>query len=164
MSGYHIRHPHKEMVEQSELDEVILSQKYMTLAMSKDDEPYLVTLNYGYDREKKCFYFHCSQVGKKIDFLKENPKVYGQIIDDRGYLQTECDHAFRTVQFTGNVDFLTTIEEKKAALIVMMEHLEDEPDVGKNRLLLRSKMEKVGIGKVTVEGISGKENPARPKE
>jgi len=158
LDEYHIRHPHKSIEDEEELDSLILGQKYMTLAMCKDGEPYLATVNYGYDANGKCFYFHCSPVGKKSDFLKANPVVWGQVLDDRGYIQGECDHAFRTVQFKGSVEFLSSIEEKKKALTLMMEQLEDEPDEVKKRLLETSKLEKVAIGKVTVGYMSGKEN------
>ncbi|GAG43343.1 unnamed protein product, partial [marine sediment metagenome] len=58
--------------------------KYITIAMSNDNEPYLATLSHGYNAEEKCIYFHCAKEGKKIDILNENDVVWGQALIDRG--------------------------------------------------------------------------------
>ena len=101
INKYHTRHPEKEITDHSEILRIVKSQKFMTIAMSKDNEPYLVTVNHAFDEEKNCFYFHCSKTGKKADFIHSNTKVWGQILEDNGYLVRQCDHAYRSVHFTG---------------------------------------------------------------
>ena len=115
MTDYHFHHPEKMFTDRAELFEIIAGQRLMTLAMAKDGQPYLITVNYGFDAEANCFYFHCAPEGKKLDYLRANPNVWGQVIENRGYVTGKCDHAYRSVHFAGQVDFLEDEEEKRAA-------------------------------------------------
>ncbi len=101
MDTYHLRRSEKEITDPDQILAIIRGQKYMTLAKCKDNVLYLVTVNYGYDEARNCFYFHCARKVKKQDYLAANPMVWGQIVEDAGYQDGKCDHAFRTVQFQG---------------------------------------------------------------
>lgn len=125
----------------------------MTLSMCCNEEPYLVTVNYAFDRDS--FYFHCANEGKKLDFLKKNNKVYGQILDDRGYITGECNYNYATVQFTGEANVVDNEEEKYSAFELMIAQLESEPEKVKKKLLSR-KLAGVTIIKIKVEKFSGK--------
>ncbi|MCG8641880.1 MAG: pyridoxamine 5'-phosphate oxidase family protein [Desulfobacterales bacterium] len=158
MEQYHSRRPEKMINELSEMIDLIKSHKIMSLAMCKDNQPYLVTVNYGFDEKNQCYYFHSAQVGKKIDYLKSNPVVWGQILEDGGYIQGQCDHAYKTVQFKGKVEFLTDIDEIKDALYLMIDCLEDVPEQIKGKFSNPNSFKKVAICKVTMLGISGKQS------
>ena len=161
MEGYHPRQSNKEIMSDIELSELILGQKHLTMALCKDNIPYISTVNYYYDPGGGYFYFHCSPEGKKIDILKENPVVWCQIMEDRGYIHGECDHAYRTVQFKGRVEIVDSKEEKISALTLMMDQLEDGPTDERKEGIRRRDLTKVAIGKIIVEGMSGKVNPSR---
>ncbi|MBN1486151.1 MAG: pyridoxamine 5'-phosphate oxidase family protein, partial [Anaerolineae bacterium] len=128
MSPYHLRRSEKEIKDEYKLLRIIQGQQFMTLAMAYNDEPYLVTLNYGFDAEEQCFYFHCAHEGKKRDYLARNPIVWGQILEDHGYVATECEHAFRSVHFRGQVTFLEAEDDKRIALELMIDQLEPDPE------------------------------------
>jgi len=145
------------MQEKAEMLNVIASQRVMTIAMCRDSEPYLVPLNYGFDYSECCFYFHCARKGKKMDFLKENPVVWGQVLEDRGYRTGQCDHAFRCVMFHGRVAFLETEDEKRHALEVMIDHCEPDPEPVKSHLLVKGRLDKVFVGRIRVDAMSGKQ-------
>ncbi|MHA1667187.1 MAG: pyridoxamine 5'-phosphate oxidase family protein [Candidatus Heimdallarchaeaceae archaeon] len=85
-----IRRKEKAIDDIERLKEIIQTAKYITLAMCKDNEPYLVSLSHGYNSEQHCLYFHCASEGKKISILKENTTVWGQALLDYGYVQGEC--------------------------------------------------------------------------
>ena len=162
MSDYHLRRTEKELKDPAELRAVLLRQRYLTIAMCRAGQPYLVTLSYAYDEARNCLYFHCASEGKKIDFLRENPYVWGQVVEDLGYLQSECDHAFRSVHFRGRVEMLKTPDEKKHALSLMIGRLEDRPDEVRRRLIADGKLEKVTVGRIALEAMTGKANlPAK---
>ncbi len=158
MQVYHLRRSEKAITDPEQLHAIIMQQKYMTLALAWDNEPYLVTLSYGYDAAAQCFYFHCAAAGRKIDYLRHNPVVWGQIVEDCGYLEGKCSHAFRSVQFRGAVSFLEDPEEKRAALELMIDRLESDPDPVKQKQITDKSVERVTIGKVTVELMTGKQN------
>jgi len=156
ISPYHQRRAELAIAGPAELLEIIQGQKHMTLALCCDNEPYLVTVNYGYDPGEGCFYFHCAPQGKKVDYLRANPIVWGQVLDDRGYLPGRCDHAYRTVQFRGRAEFVEGLEEKRCALALMIERLEPDPEPVKARLLVEERVSKVTLVRVRVLEMTGK--------
>ncbi len=158
MSTYHLRRQEKTIADQDELVAIIRGQKYLTLALCYNDEPYLVSLNYGFDAAARCFYVHCAGEGKKIDILRANPAVWGQVIEDRGYQDARCDHWFRSVHFKGRVSFVDDIEEKRAALHLMIDALEPDPAPVGQRLITAKSLRSVTVLKIAVESWSGKQN------
>jgi len=157
--GYHMRKQEKEITDPEELEKVLLGQRAATIAMCRDGEPYLVTLNYAYSPENRCLLFHCATEGKKLDLIKANPRVWGQIVEDRGYAQGQCDHHFRSVHFWGTAGIITDPAEKRAALSLLIERHEPEPEKMKQRLLGDAKLDDVAVVRITLEGMSGKSNP-----
>jgi len=132
--------------------------KYVVIAMCKDNEPYLATLSHGYDRERNCIYFHCAKEGKKVDILNEQNKVWGQALMDKGYVQGSCDHLYATTQFMGRVTFVESNDEKKHALKVMINALEDDPEKLLDAQLSEKSIEGVQIGRIDIEYMSGKKS------
>ena len=154
---YHMRRKDREIADLRVLKKILKSTKYVTIALSKENQPYLVTLSHGYDEDLNCIYFHCAKEGKKIDYLKANNKVWGQALLDHGYAQGECNHNFATVQFQGKVTFIDTPEEKRQALECMIRHLDTSPET----LLARLNMDAVKniiIGKIKITYMSGKKS------
>ena len=159
MEKYHLRRTDKEIVEETDILEIIDRQEFLTIALCKDNQPYLVSLNYGFDKNAKCFYFHCAKEGRKISYMKSNPKVYGQIIEDLKYKAGECSYAYRSVQFDGIVEFVDGHLEKRHALSLMIEKLErpDQIESMKTKFITDSSVDKVTIGKISNLQFSGKE-------
>jgi nitroimidazol reductase NimA-like FMN-containing flavoprotein (pyridoxamine 5'-phosphate oxidase superfamily) len=155
---YHLRRKEKEITDKTEINEIIFSQAFMTIAMCSENRPYLVSLNYGYDADAQILYFHCAKAGKKLDFLRDNPRVWGQIIEDNGYIKDECSHAFRSVEFEGIVDFLESFAEKKHALDVMIDHIEPNPESLKKRMVNEKRVAGVTIGRIKISDLTAKEN------
>lgn len=157
MEKYHgLRRKEQEIADNNELQAILAKTKYVTVAMCRDNEPYLVTLSHGYDEERNAIYFHCAYEGKKIDFLKANDRVWGQALVDRGYVQGECDHLFSTVQFSGRVRFVEDDEEKRQALTVMIRQLENEPDKVIAAKVTTARVSTTRIGRIDIEYLSGK--------
>ena len=121
---YHMRRHDKEIKDENILKKILRITQYVTLAMVKNNEPYLVSLSHGYDEKKHCIYFHCAQEGKKIDFLKANPLVWGQAMLDQGYVEIECSHNYASVMFSGKVEFIDDKEERWEAISLMTRQLD----------------------------------------
>lgn len=151
-----IRRKEKEIQSREEMIAIIESAKYVTVAMSINDEPYLATLSHGFDRGKNCIYFHCAQEGRKIDILKMNNVVWGQALEDHGYADGSCDHLYATTQFKGRVVFITDSEEKMHALSVMIHQLESDPQKVTDEQITEKSVERVNIGRIDIEYMSGK--------
>jgi nitroimidazol reductase NimA-like FMN-containing flavoprotein (pyridoxamine 5'-phosphate oxidase superfamily) len=158
VKAWHTRHPDKAITDPAELAAVVAGQKFLTLALCAENRPYLVTISHAFAAERNCFYFHCSPVGRKIDLIRANPQVYGQVLEDHGYLAGQCDHAYRTVQFDGRAELVEDAAEKLHALNLLIERLEPEPEPVKARLLKPTRLDAIAIVRVTVTGWSGKKN------
>ena len=151
-----LRRKDKAIESQEELKNILATTKYITIAMSKDNEPYLVTLSHGYDEAKHCLYFHCAHQGKKIEFLEANPIVWGQAVIDHGYAIGKCDHLFETVMFKGEVSFPAEEDEKRHALDVMINQLEPDPKTVHDAQVNDKSVKRVNIGRIDISYMSGK--------
>ncbi len=158
MAKYHMNRKDKEIAERSGLIDVLKHGNYATIAMCRENEPYLVTMNYGYDEEEHVLYFHCAQRGLKLEFMRANPKVCATVIEDRGYKMGECDQAYRSVVFRGTMHTVEDLQEKKRAIDVLLNHLEDDPDRIREKSLKSDEVyEEVGILRLDIEEMTGKE-------
>jgi hypothetical protein len=73
----HLRRKEKEITDEAAMKKVLKTTQYVTIAMTRDDQLYLVSLSHGYDEENRCIYFHCANKGKKLDYLEANDLVWG---------------------------------------------------------------------------------------
>ncbi len=151
-----LRRKEKAIESEEQLRKILASTKYITFAMCKDNEPYLVTVSHGYDKKKHCLYFHCAHDGKKIDYIKTNSTVWGQALVDHGYAPGKCDHLFETVMFQGTVSFPAEVEEKRHALDVMINQLEPEPKTVWDAQVTEKSVKRVNIGRIDISYMSGK--------
>ena len=159
MARYHIRRKEKEITDDREILDIIKNGKFTSISMSKKNEPYIITLSYGYDLTKNALYFHCGE-GQKIDFIKSNPYVCGTIIEDNSY-QEDCIQAFRSVVYRGKITIITEIEEKKHGFVILIDHLEKNPNETKKKLLNSEDVYiKPVILRLDIEDITCKEEKA----
>ncbi len=163
MASYHMLNKEKEISEETELYSILERGSFLTLALAKDNHPYLVSMDYAYDRGEHCFFFHCAKKGKKVDYLRANPAVWGQIAEDNGYIEGECSHAYITLQFMGDVEFQTDVETKRKALLLMIDKYEKDPEPMKKRFINETALQGVLIGKIKIQKMTGKQSPAPKK-
>jgi len=154
---YHIRRSEKAISSAEEMVGIIRGQPYMTIAMCSDGEPYLVTVNHAYDADKNSLYFHCAPEGRKVDVLRANPRVWGQVLEDRGYVRGECDYDYRCVEFEGRAVMVTDEDERRRALELLIEKLEEAPDDAKKRHMAEPSLGKVAVFRIDIRSMTGKE-------
>jgi len=159
MPKYHMRKKEKEITDKNLLSEILRQGKYVVVSMCRDNEPYGVTLSYGYDENKNALFFHCSPEGLKLDFIHQNPNVCATVIEDRGYKMGDCSHAYRSVVFWGKMYQIHDLAEKKHAINVLLEHLEDEPDIVREKSLKSDDdYKEVGILRLDITEMTGKKS------
>jgi nitroimidazol reductase NimA-like FMN-containing flavoprotein (pyridoxamine 5'-phosphate oxidase superfamily) len=152
-----MRRSDREITSQEEIDEILREGKFIVIAMCRGNEPYIVTLSYGYDRDKKCIYMHTGKQGLKNDFIQENQRVCATIIHDKGYIQKECGHEYRTIVINGKISFVEQLEEKKRAMEILLNQLEDMPDIIRERSLKNDEIyNSVSILRLDTESLTGK--------
>ena len=153
---YHMRRKDKEITDPSEMKKLLEQVEYVTLAMAKDNIPYLVTLSHGYDPEKNEVYFHSASTGKKLDIMRENPRVWGQAMVDMGYAEGECNHHYASVMFSGAVSFIEDENEKYEILTGMARKFKEEPEavIGAQNASVMNTV----VGKISVDYMTGKKS------
>ncbi len=161
---YHVRHMDREIKDPAKLERVLKETRYITIALCKDNEPYLVSLSHSYDEDTKCLYFHCASTGKKLDYMKANPRVWGQAIIDRGYVEGECNHLYVTTMFEGRVELIKDIAEKRRIMSHMFTHqvrklstsgkMEMDPHVV--RIGKDAELSSMTVGRIIIEELTGK--------
>lgn len=155
---YHVKRKDKEITDKAEFDSILQKGKYIIFALCRDNEPYIVTMNYGWDKEHNALYFHCALEGDKLDIIADNPKACGTIIEDLGYGHGDCEHYYRSLVLRGKLYQVQTLEEQKHGIGVLIEHLEENPDEAKLLFLKDEKVyTKMHILRFDIEHITGKE-------
>ncbi len=155
-----MRRVEKEIKDKKDLIEILKKGNYSVISMCKENEPYVVTLSYGYDESKHVLYFHCAKEGQKIDFIKFNPSVCGIVIEDNGY-EEGCGQAFRSVVFRGKMITVETLDEKKSGFEVLLNQLEKNPIAIKNKFFKKDETyNNSGMLRLDITEISGKEEKA----
>ena len=155
---YHMRRKEREIGAKAKMRMILAERPFITIAMCRADEPYLVTVNHALDPGTDRLYFHCAQVGKKIDFLEKNPNVYAQAVEDRGYVKDKCDYDYATVNISGRASKVDSDEEKFRALDLLLEKLEPEIDAddARKKFVKGSSLGKVSIYRIDISSMTGK--------
>lgn len=157
MARYHMHKQERQITDANAVWAILAEGKFATLALARGDEPYVVTLNYGYDAETGTLYFHCANEGLKLDFVRENPRVCGTVVQDRGYLPHTCSHAYSSAVFWGTIEILETESEKRHGLGCLIDFLEPDPASTRRRLLAEGgSLRAVTVLKLTIDEITGK--------
>ena len=159
MESYHLRRKEKTISDDSELQRLLQEGKYIILGFCRNDEPYVVTMNYGFDSERNALYFHCAKEGFKLDLIKKNPRVCGTVIEDLGYQTGDCEHAYRSLIIRGTMHVVEDIDEIRHGLELLIDHLEENPAPVKERTFKKpTVLETLLILRLDIESITGKDN------
>jgi nitroimidazol reductase NimA-like FMN-containing flavoprotein (pyridoxamine 5'-phosphate oxidase superfamily) len=154
--SFHVRRKDREIADSEALKNVLKSTKYVTVALCMGNEPYLVSLSHGFDEKRNCLYFHCADEGKKLVYWKSNSKVWGQAVLDYG-VTDECDYAYTSVHFRGEVSLIAGLGEKQHAIEVMVRQLSENPEE-KLAKIKPEKLAKTTMGRIDIDYMTGKQH------
>lgn len=156
---YHMRKQEREIKDKSEIIEIIKRGKFITLALSKSNNPYIVTLSYGYDEVENSIYMHAALEGMKLHIIKSNSKVCATIIEDKGYVEKICSHKYITCVLEGEIVIINDINEKTHGMEVLLNHLEKNPQNTKeNHLKNKEAYKHFSVLKINIRNFSGKKS------
>jgi nitroimidazol reductase NimA-like FMN-containing flavoprotein (pyridoxamine 5'-phosphate oxidase superfamily) len=155
---FHVKRKDREITDPEEMRQVLKTTKYVTIALCRNDEPYLVSLSHGYDSERHCIYFHCAPEGKKLVFAEANNHVWGQAVLDYG-VTDECDYAYTSVHFSGTLSLIGDLSEKQHAMRVLVYQTSNTPEE-KLAKVKPEKLAKTTMGRIDIAYMSGKKHQA----
>ncbi len=147
----------REITDKNTIIEILKNGKFATISMCRANEPYIVTLSYGFDLKRNSLYFHSAKEGLKVEFLRENSNVCGTIVDDLGYVMNDCSHKYRSIVFWGKMATVEDLEEKKYGFNIILNHLEDNPGIVKKRFLKNEQvLDNICILRLNIIEMTGK--------
>ncbi len=155
---YHVRRQDKEITDSETLKKILLETDYVTLALVKDGEPYLVSLSHSYDETMNCIYFHSAPEGKKLDYMRVSPVVWGQALLDHGYHKGQCSHLYASVMFKGNIEFIEDTETKRHVFRMMVNQIEPDPESIMDRMVNSEGIPSTVVGRIHIEYMAGKKS------
>ncbi|HOX06227.1 MAG TPA: pyridoxamine 5'-phosphate oxidase family protein [Planctomycetota bacterium] len=166
---HHMRRQDRAMPDRAEQLDVIRGSRFLTLAMSRDNQPYLVSLCYAFDERENCFYAHGATAGKKLEYVRANPRVWGQVLDDGGYAPGKATYYYRTVMFDALAEVVDDPETKARALRTLIERYEPAAGAGPMaaRMVVQAMVDRTAVLRLRVLAMTGKQNrpeasPAAP--
>lgn len=156
-----MRRKDREIKEIDKVFDVVSKCAIARLAMVDEGKPYVVALNFGYDRvgDDLVLYFHSAMEGRKMTILKKAPDVYFEMdtVNEfiRGTEENPCSFCWRfdSVMGSGKVAFITGNDEKSYALNRIIQHLDK---TGKSYAFPPNGLERTCVYKVVSTDITGK--------
>jgi nitroimidazol reductase NimA-like FMN-containing flavoprotein (pyridoxamine 5'-phosphate oxidase superfamily) len=155
-----MRRKDKEITSADKKIEIVEKNKVCRVALSRNNFPYIVPLNYGFTFEgnKLTLYFHSATEGKKMDIIKANSNACFEIDCDCKLVESEkpCSYGyeFKSIVGFGKIVVMATTEEKIKGLNILMKH-----QTGKEAQydFPEEVLRKVIVYKMEVEEFTGKQ-------
>lgn len=151
-----MRRKDRELNNYDEICEILKLGKIAQIAFIDNNEPYIVTLNYGfmYQDEKLKLYFHSAKDGKKIDCIRSNPNVCFTIAICDPFVVGEkaCNYGmkYRSVVGYGLMRLVEKSDERQLGLDLLMKQYtgKDAWDYD-NEMLLKTAVMCIEVTKIT---------------
>ena len=150
----------REVTDINEIKEILDKSMIVHVGMIAGDEPYVVPMNYGYTLEdgELCIYLHGAAVGRKIDIIKANPKVFFEMECDvtpfEGKVACQYGTTYASVMGLGKAEVLETPEEKIDGLVKFM-----KTQTGKDFAFDEKMVSIVSVIKITAKDFTAKKRP-----
>ena len=127
-----MRRKDRQITSEEIITDILQRAQVIRIGLNDGEEPYIVPMNYGFVKTEKGFdfYMHCAQEGRKIDIIRENPKVCFEIDIDHelksGPKACGWTMNFKSVMGTGVISILENTNEKELGLEIVMGHYNPE--------------------------------------
>ena len=150
-----MRRTDKEITEQQEMNEIMKKAQVCRLAVSYQDMPYIIPMNFGYSNQ--ILYFHSGGDGLKLSILRANPQACFEVDVDTQVIPGEraCNWTmqYRSVVGFGEVEFVEELESKREGMKIIMQHYSDGESVFED-----SELAEVTLFKLKINTMTGKKS------
>ena len=150
----------REVTDINEIKEILDKSMIVHIGMVDDGEPYVVPMNYGYTLEdgELCIYLHGATVGRKIDIINKNPKVFFEMECDvtpfEGKVACQYGTTYASVMGKGTAVVLDDVNEKIDGLSKFM-----KTQTGKDFTFDEKMVSIVNVIKITASSFTAKKRP-----
>jgi len=152
-----VRRTDRQVNDHEQIREILERADVCRIAMSDDNVPYVVVMNFGLGKGNS-LYFHSASEGKKVNILKRNNLVCFQAdIEHELILHTiscGCSMKYKSVVGMGRITFVNDLSEKYEALQAIMAHYTQKPEhVFKEELVKRTTVMRLDIEEITGKAL-----------
>ena len=150
----------REVTDINEIKEILDKSMIVHIGMVDDGEPYVVPMNYGYTLEngELSIYLHSATVGRKIDIIKKNPKVFFEMECDvtpfEGKVACQYGTTYASVMGHGTAVVLEDSADKIDGLVKFM-----KTQTGKDFTFDEKMVSIVSVIKITAKEFTAKKRP-----
>jgi uncharacterized protein len=150
-----MRRHERAIKDRAAIDDIIRRAQVCHLGLVDGDVPYVVPLSFGYDGQ--ALYFHCALEGRKLDLIRQNPRVAFafDIMENLIEAEQACHWGVRyqSVMGTGTAQIIDDAEGKRQALAAVMAQYAEGTYTFPDDAVARS-----GAIRVAIESITGKQS------
>ncbi|MFH2035587.1 MAG: pyridoxamine 5'-phosphate oxidase family protein [Candidatus Zixiibacteriota bacterium] len=122
-----MRRKEKEITDRNQIENIIKRANICRIALTVDNEPYIVPVNFGY--YKNALYFHSATEGKKIDMIRKNSRVCFEIDIDHelvlGKIACNGSMKYKSVIGWGTAEIIEDDNGKRNGLDIIMRQYAD---------------------------------------
>ena len=117
-----MRRSEREITQRDKLLELLDKCRVMHLGLTDGTGPYVVPLHFGWEEKEGeiTLYFHSAPEGRKMDCVRRNPSCFIAVTGDTRVIGSAgaCGWtaAYESLMMEGEVDILTSDEERKSLL------------------------------------------------
>ncbi len=151
-----MRRKDKEIKEKSLLESIMKKAAVCRLAMSENNIPYVVPLNFAY--KDGYLYLHSAREGRKIEILKKNEQVCFEIDIEHELLRGEnaCDWTMKyySVIGYGRACLVDDFAAKKEALEIIVQKYSNQTTASYREEAINN----VIVIKVVIDNLTGKKS------
>ena len=154
----------RQITDEGQIMGILDAGKVLHLGLAVDNEPYVVPMNYGYTKEngRLVIYLHSAVRGKKLDMIRQNPRVFFEIDCDLVPFESElpCQYglSYSSVMGKGIARIVDDVEEKKQAMSILMKTQTGKEFTFEDRLVSI-----VAVIRIDVEAYTAKHRPLPEK-
>ena len=148
------------ITDENQIRHILDTAKVLHLGLAVNNEPYVVPMNYGYAMEdgKLVLYLHSAVQGKKLDMMRENPRVFFELDCDLSPFEGEkpCQYGlvYSSVMGRGTASVVEDTAEKIKAMALLMK-TQTQKDFEFNDRLVSI----VAVIRIDVEEYTAKHRP-----
>ena len=154
----------RQITDEGQIMGILDAGKVLHLGLAVDNEPYVVPMNYGYTKEngRLVIYLHSAVRGKKLDMIRQNPRVFFEIDCDLVPFESElpCQYGlvYSSVMGKGIATIVEDVEEKMKAMSILM-----KTQTGKDFTFDERLVSIVAVIRIDVQEYTAKHRPLPEK-
>lgn len=143
--------------DQEQMEHLLQSTQYGYLSVGTTDNGYAygVPISYAYDKKTNRLYFHGATEGQKIEMLEQDKKLTFCVVGATKVLPERFTTAYESVIVFGSVDLLYAEEDKREAMLAIInKYLPEHKAIGEN--MLDKSLDKIAAYAIKIEHLTGK--------